>query len=93
MWWNLPLHWNLLFQVSVNNSQRGQTTINHTDLNRDDLVEARRKLTIKISKYVSMLPAEKRKSFLDIYRAECEDNSYPSVIVRACEILESFINV
>ena len=77
----------------VNNSQRGQTTINHTDLNRDDLVEARRKLTIKISKYFSMLPTEKRKSFLDIYKAECEDNSYPSVIVKTCEILESFINV
>ena len=72
---------------SIGGSKRGETTILHTDMNRESLIEARQKLSIKIKKYYIQLDKCKRKEFLKEVERECEEWMYPSVVKETCTML------
>lgn len=64
----------------VAGNARARTTIDDTGMNRDKLVEARRKIIVKLTKmYHNIEMDHKKRKFLDELLRTCEEESYPSV--------------
>jgi hypothetical protein len=78
---------------ALNGNKRAKTTIDHTGMNRNKLVEARRKMVVKLVKiYHYMEPSVNNMRFLDEIMKTYETDSFPSVVeavVRELRVLES----
>lgn len=67
---------------------RAKTTINDVGLNRPKLVEARRRIVVKLVKMYGCMKSERLKRvFLEELIKTCEEDSYPSVIESVVEEL------
>lgn len=67
---------------------RAKTTINDAGLNRPKLVEARRRIVVKLVKMYGCMKSERLKRvFLEELIKTCEEDSYPSVIESVVEEL------
>lgn len=64
----------------IEGNKRAETTISHTGMNRDELVKARRKITIRFLKdYKAHLKAGSGEAFCREWQILKEDMSYPSL--------------
>lgn len=65
---------------AMENNRRAQTTINHTGLNRNNLVKARRRIVIRFLKdYKAHLSCGDERSFCNEWELLKEDMDYPSL--------------
>lgn len=72
----------------IGDSSRAKTTIADTGMNRDKLVEARRKIVVKLVKMYSCIESENnRKTYLEELIKTCKEESYPSVVESVVEEL------
>lgn len=73
----------------IENNRRAQTTILHTGINREPLVKARRRITIRFLKdYKAHFRCGNAKKFCDEWMLLKEDMDYPSLyeeLINACK--------
>ncbi|MGN0141603.1 MAG: retron system putative HNH endonuclease [Roseburia sp.] len=65
---------------AIGDNERAKTTIDHTGMNRDKLVEARRRMVIRLVREYQNAEPVKKAQFLDEVMKTREEDSYPSVV-------------
>lgn len=75
----------------INGSRRGETTIEHTQMNRCKLVEARQKVAFRIKKNFLRKDEKDRKKYLEETLADAEEFRYPCVVMETCNLLEQLL--